>query len=122
MADSPNVVTVPVSLERPGWVVLADTYYPGWFAYVDGEPATLLRADYAFRAVGVGAGDHVVTFQYRPRSFYWGLWASGIGWSLWMGGALYAARRSWPRKTPAPHLSLDFRSEDAGPAVERGPA
>lgn len=86
LTPSPNVVTIPVSLSQPGWVVLSDTYYPGWVAYVDRQPTPLLRANYAFRAVAVDAGEHTVTFSYQPRSFTVGLWLSGLALLIWLGG------------------------------------
>ncbi len=103
LTASPNAVTIPVSLRQPGWVVLSDTYYPGWLVFVDGQPATLLHADFGFRAVAVGAGDHVVEFRYEPRSFRIGLWVSAPAWLLWLGAALWLWRRrdKSPRSDPA---------------------
>jgi hypothetical protein len=91
----PNAITIPVLLEQPGWVVLSDTYYPGWLAYVDGQPATLLHGDYAFRAVAVAAGAHTVTFRYAPRSFLYGLWVSSLSGLVCLGVAswLWRSRR-----------------------------
>ncbi len=93
LTPSPNVVTITVLLERPGWVVLADTYYPGWFAYLDGRPAPLLRANYAFRAVAVEAGEHVVEFRYAPRSFQSGVWISLTSGLICLGLARHFLRR-----------------------------
>ena len=66
--DTPNRVTIRAVLDAPGYLVLADTWYPGWRATVDGRPAELLRANYAFRAVYLGAGEHTVEMVYRPAS------------------------------------------------------
>ena len=60
----------------PGYLVLVDSYYPGWLAYVDGRRVPILRANYAFRAVEVPAGEHRVEFRYGPWTFYTGLCAS----------------------------------------------
>lgn len=68
LQDTPNRVTIRVVLDAPGYLVLADTWYPGWRAMVDGEPAELLRANYAFRAVRLEAGEHTVEMVYRPTS------------------------------------------------------
>ena len=63
----------------PGrYLVLADTFYPGWQARIDGERAAILRANYAFRAVALDAGEHEVVFRYRPLSFIVGVACSGI--------------------------------------------
>jgi len=82
IADLPREVVLHVETSRPGFLVLRDTYYPGWKAYVDGVERQVHRADYAFRAVRIEEGSHTVRFVYRPASF-----ALGAGVSL---AALFA--------------------------------
>jgi hypothetical protein len=62
-------VDLRVESEGPGHVVLADTWYPGWSATVDGRKVEVLRADYLLRAVAVPGGEHTLSFRYRPWSF-----------------------------------------------------
>jgi hypothetical protein len=62
-----------------GMLVLADTYYPGWRAFVDGVEMPVYRADWALRAVAVPAGRHRVEFSYVPTGFGAGLAASAAG-------------------------------------------
>jgi hypothetical protein len=66
LQDVPNGVTIRADLGAPGYLVLADTWYPGWQATVDGEPAEIVRANYAFRAIWLEAGQHTVEMAYRP--------------------------------------------------------
>ena len=73
---SPSLLQLLVDLPEPGYVVLTDTYYPGWQATVDGQPAPILQANLAFRAIAVEAGQHEIIFSYRPRSFTFGLWTT----------------------------------------------
>jgi hypothetical protein len=75
-------------------LVLADAWYPGWQAFVDGRPAPLLRANYAFRAVPVPAGSHQVTFRYQPSH-----WVLAL--ALMALGLLLLAATLGKRKTPA---------------------
>jgi hypothetical protein len=67
--DQPDVVTLRVRTSARAYVVVADTYYPGWVATVDGAPAPIFPADGMFRAVAVAAGDHNVELRYQPTSF-----------------------------------------------------
>jgi len=66
-------VQIGATLERPGLVVLNDTAYPGWRAYVDGREADILNSNYLFRGVLVEGGRHQVVFRYQPGSFQAGL-------------------------------------------------
>jgi hypothetical protein len=61
-------VVVRTAADASGVLVLTDTFYPGWAAEIDGRPTPILRTDYLFRGVVVPAGEHVVTFAFRPWS------------------------------------------------------
>jgi uncharacterized membrane protein YfhO len=65
----PDLVEIDVSSPVEGYLVLSDPYYPGWRATVDSAPAVILKADYAFRAVEVPAGDHRVTMAFSPNTW-----------------------------------------------------
>ena len=73
-----NTVRCAVESGGGGYLVLLDSYYPGWRATLDGEPIPILRANYAFRAVRLPAGKHVVEFRYKPMSFYLGSFVTAI--------------------------------------------
>jgi len=60
-------------------LVLSDTYYPGWKAFVDGKETKIYRADYAFRAIPLSAGTHQVEFIYDPLSFKLGALFTFLG-------------------------------------------
>ena len=71
-SDAASLTSVRVSASADGYLVVADVWYPGWQAFVDGDQVELLRANYLFRAAAVPAGVHEVKFVYQPRSFYVG--------------------------------------------------
>lgn len=71
--DSTTRVSLLVSAPSRGFVVLADLYYPGWEATVDGKRVPIYKANYAFRAVEVGAGEHEVIFSYKPWTTHLGV-------------------------------------------------
>ncbi|MFI5346104.1 MAG: YfhO family protein [Elusimicrobiota bacterium] len=77
-AETPDEVVVTVRSDGPGWLLLLDSWYPGWRATVNGAAAPVRRADYAFRAVAVPAGDSTVRFTYVPFSFWIGLALSAL--------------------------------------------
>jgi len=64
---------IRVSTAGPAYLVVTETWFPGWRASVDGRKAPVLRANHAFRAVWVPGGDHEVEFRFRPRGFREGL-------------------------------------------------
>ena len=69
----PSRVRVAVDAERDAWLVLLDSWSPGWKATVDGAPVEIERADLLFRAVRVRSGKHEVLFRYDPWTFKAGL-------------------------------------------------
>jgi len=62
-------VEVEVSLSQPGFLILTDTYYPGWEVYVNNKKEHIYRANYLFRAVCLNAGNFKIRFIYNPLSF-----------------------------------------------------
>ena len=67
---SNNHMEVRTSSAAAAFLVTSDAFYPGWRASVDGQEATLYRADYAIRGVMLPPGEHTVSFDYNPRRFY----------------------------------------------------
>ena len=83
-------VQLEVEAAEPSLVVLSQTYYHSWRAYVDGQPVRLLRANYAFQAMEVPAGKHHVALVYRDRAFHIGAVISGLSALLCVLGWLRA--------------------------------
>lgn len=82
-------------LSSPGWLVVSEAFDPGWQATVDGRPASVHRADAAFRALRLDAGPHRVRFTYRP-------WSARAGAALTLAGVLAAAVLGLVRRSPVP--------------------
>lgn len=72
-----NRVELHTSNDAAGFLLLADTYYPGWRARLDGEPTPVYQADYLFRAIYLPPGDHLVEFSFLPPDFVAGAVISG---------------------------------------------
>ncbi len=97
VSNQPERLVVAVEQPTAGFLVLSDTWYPGWQATIDGRPAPILRANLLLRAIAVPAGAHEVVFAYRPSSLRQGLWASGLAGLLLLAllALSLAQRRLW---------------------------
>lgn len=79
VVDEPDEVVLAIDSPEAGYLVLADTHYPGWRATVDGKEQPIYPANVGFRAVPVGPGHHTIAFHYRPASFRAGVACSVAG-------------------------------------------
>lgn len=83
-----NTITIQATAVEPRLLVLSDTYYPGWQATIDGEPAKILKTNVALRGVVVPPGSHTIAMTFRPATFYLGLTLSLLTFLvllLWAG-------------------------------------
>ena len=70
---APEHVSIETEAPDPAVLVLSDTFDSGWRAWVDGQTASIARADYALRAVFLSPGRHRVEFRYRQPNVFLGL-------------------------------------------------
>jgi len=63
-------------MEGDGWVVVTNSAWKGWRAYVDGKRTALQRANVAFLGLHLDKGTHQVRLVYLPESFVLGKWIS----------------------------------------------
>jgi hypothetical protein len=78
-SESNNRLSLLVKAKGDAFLVLSDTYFPGWRVFIDGKEEKIYRADYNFRAVPLGAGTHHVEFIYDPLSFKLGAIITFLG-------------------------------------------
>ena len=76
------------------WLVLNDSYFPGWKATVAGRLEPIRQANFAFRAVLVPAGQHTVQFVFDPIIWKVGLGISGVTLLILVGWAGWQQRRN----------------------------
>ncbi len=81
--DEPQQVDLRVTLNQAGYLVLQDSYYPGWRATVNGQPTRIYPANVIGRAIYLPAGEQTVRFSYRPYPF-WG----GVGLAAGLVGVI----------------------------------
>ncbi len=90
---APQKVRLEVEAPAAALVVIAQSFYHNWRAYVDNQPVRLWRANHAFQAVEVPAGRHQVTFVYADRMFYCGALISLFSTAIWVGVWLRGRKR-----------------------------
>jgi hypothetical protein len=100
ISEQCDELSLEASLPRPGFLLLLDTYFPGWTATVNGQKTPILRADYNFRAVELPDGKSMVRFVYQPGSFRLGM-VCFLTSSLVLVAAWF-----WPRKARSAKSSV----------------
>jgi hypothetical protein len=106
--DLPERVVIETDANGPAYLVLSDTFDPGWTATVDGKPEPIVPAYVTFRAVTLTEGRHEVVFEYRPAGFVLGAGVSTCGLVLALG--LWWRRRPLWGLTPE-HSELGWPSQ-----------
>jgi len=73
----PLQIEIEVITNKSGYLVLSDTFYPGWIASINEIPAKILRANYFFRGIRLDEpGKYHVNFEFKPFSYKLGLYIS----------------------------------------------
>ncbi len=86
--DEPERAELTTDASAPSLLVFTRSWDRGWKAKVDGVEVPVLRAQLAYLAVVVPAGEHRLELAYRPVSFRIGLYASAAGLLALLGLAL----------------------------------
>jgi hypothetical protein len=90
--SSENTIEMMARSRDSSYLVLSDTYYPGWEAAIDGVETPVLRCNYAMRAIALPPGEHHVSFMFRPLSFRIGAWVSLLS-LLFLSGLCISSRQ-----------------------------
>ena len=66
-AYNANHITVEISREQPGFMVLGEIWYPpGWNATLNGEEIDVIRTNYVLRGFEIPAGEHTLEMTLEP--------------------------------------------------------
>jgi len=65
----PNKITLSSNLQKPGFLVLSEMWYPGWKAFDNGKEKEIYRANYLFRSIYLEKGGHEIMFIYDPKYY-----------------------------------------------------
>ena len=94
---SPCVIAIS-RMDTAGWaprLVVSETFYPGWRAYVDGEERSVVAAAHIFCAVPLGPHDREVHLVFEPLSVRLGLFLGLAGLGA-LAGLIVFRRESIP--------------------------
>ena len=81
-----------------GWIVISESAWRGWRAYIDGRRVRFQYANIAFLGVYVPQGKHHIRLIYWPETFVIGRAISGVS-LLGVGVLIFVRRRSATRDT-----------------------
>jgi hypothetical protein len=94
-----NSVSVRTTSSSDALLIVSDTYYPGWRAFVDGQEVPLVRGDLLFRVVPIDPGVHSVELRFEPASVRWGLVISALTLVCALGVLIVAGQARTPGRT-----------------------
>lgn len=67
-------IILNVVVKKPSWMIVSDSYIPGWEAYANGRKLSLEQCNYMMKGIWVDSiGEHTIVCLYRPLSYYIGL-------------------------------------------------
>lgn len=80
----PDKLSLKVYTDQKALLVLSEVYYPkGWKAVLEnGEELNIYKTNHILRSMVVPAGNHTITLEFKPETFYTGIRLSWIGWIL----------------------------------------
>lgn len=88
--QAPRRVSMNVKSQSSQLLVLRDTFFAGWQAWVDGAETPIYYVDSLFRGVIVPPGEHEVRMAYHSPAFTRGAYMSGLGWlAVLVAGVCY---------------------------------
>jgi hypothetical protein len=97
--DQPDRLVLDTEAPAPAFVIVADSYDPGWRADIDGHAARIVRADLLVRGVAVPAGRHRVTMVYEPEGWSGAVVSTRAAFVMWLLLGATTAAAAWaPRR------------------------
>jgi len=80
------------------FAVFSEIFYDrGWKAFIDGKESTIFQTNYVLRGMMIPVGNHTITFEFKPASFYNSskitLIASALVWLLLIAAVAQSFRK-----------------------------
>ncbi|MFH1491147.1 MAG: YfhO family protein [Pseudomonadota bacterium] len=70
---APDRILLDADSLSPGYLLLSEIFYPGWKAYIDDRPATIMRGNFLFRVIPLPEGRHKIRLHYDPLTIKLGI-------------------------------------------------
>ena len=70
---NPAHISIATNSSTDNTLLVRDTWYPGWQAYIDGQAAPIKLKKPFFRTVDIPSGQHIIEMKYAPKRMYAGL-------------------------------------------------
>src|SRR5262249_15136197 len=91
VTDEPDRLVLDAEAPGPAFLVVADTWFPGWVTRVDGAEAPIRRVDHLLRGVALPARRHRLPLVHGPDGWGAAPTATRAAWGLWLVLAALAA-------------------------------
>jgi hypothetical protein len=123
IANGPGTIVIhpnafDVTMINDGYIVISNTAWSGWRAYLDGRRTKIVRANHAFLGVLVPKGKHAVRLVYLPQAFVVGRAITFLTLAFVIAlGVAPSARRLYRRRLGGNRFANPQRAA-GGPAVE----
>jgi len=93
VSRSANTLQLTATAQAQRLLVIANADYPGWRAWLDGQPVPILKTNVALQGVLVPPGQHTLRLVFLPTSFVAGLGLTTLTWLAVVAGLLAEWRR-----------------------------
>jgi hypothetical protein len=100
--DENESIVIRTSMDKPGYLVLSEIFYPGWEATVDGEKVAILQGNFLLRVIPLRGGQHEVHLFFVSWPFRIGACIS----LLTLIGSLWFILKGGKKNEIAGHSSL----------------
>jgi len=71
-------IAATANAQAAALIVISQSQYPAWKAFVDGRPVPLWHANHAFQAFEIPAGEHQIRLEYHDTAFHAGVAITGL--------------------------------------------
>jgi uncharacterized membrane protein YfhO len=88
-----NNLVIRTDSSSGGFLVVSDSFDPGWRVKIDKESTKIYEVDGALRGLVVPAGTHEIEMNYWPNSVDWGVKISIFSLVIIIGAGLYYLKK-----------------------------